>query len=180
MPVLKLFHSSLTPGINQFHPLSHFGSYKQAIIVAANKIAMMKKGLSEVEAYLYEVELSYGNSSEIIEVKDGGSPRARMLLMNYAEAFDKNTDYFHYILESNNYAEENGIDPEVEARNRIVKFANGNGHKIFSYNNDVEVDSEDNISYCVIFPSLVKVVKVSKIATSDLEEYYLKARKKFK
>lgn len=170
MPTLNLFHSSLTPEINEFHPLSHFGSRKQAIIVAKNKIARMRKNPNEVEAYLYEVEIIYSAPSEIFMIEDGGSPRPRMLLINYAEAFEKGKNYHTHLRESNAYAEENGINPDIEARNRIFELAKKNKHTIFSYENTVEVDKEDNISYCVISPDSIKIIRSEKINPSELEK----------
>lgn len=169
MPTLTLFHSSLNSEINKFHPLSHFGSYKQAIIVSRNKIFRMRKNLNEVTSYLYEVELTYSDPSEILTIKDGGSPRARMLLINYTETFENNTKRRTHIIESNAYAEKNGIDPDVEAKNRILRLAKEKGHTIFSYENSVEIDHDDNISYCVINPDLIKIVNLRKISHTELK-----------
>lgn len=149
MTSTQVWHGTLTSGIKSFRSLSHFGTQLQAHRIIAASAALDEK---DGEPVIYECTLSY-DENELKHVDDIGSPNAQAIFLTYCNAIEK-----HKIFRAQHRdAINNDLDPnDPKWLVWINDLAKANGHRLLSYNNNVE---GKGLSYCVIDPQTISGVK---------------------
>jgi hypothetical protein len=146
MTVLTLWHGSFTPNIQRFRALSHFGSKLQAYRVIAAHGALDKE---QDDPVLYECDLSI-SANEILHLDDFGSPYPQAVFRAYCDAIDKYSTFQQRYREAMTL---NLTNDAPEWQKWINELASANGHKLLSYDNEVE---GDGLSYCLLDKTIIK------------------------
>ncbi|WP_281948715.1 hypothetical protein [Vibrio parahaemolyticus] len=160
MEQITLFHGSLTSGIDEFRPLSHFGSKLQAFRIMVAKAALDgDKG----EPVLYECTMSV-NQDQFKMVKDAGSPNHQAICYIYCLNLDLEQEFRELCRKTdkpNGPIWINGINEIAERHN----------HKLLSYKNVVE---GDDLSYCLLDPSIITEIKEKSLSWKEVATTCLK------
>lgn len=157
---INTWHGSLVNGIKEFKPTSHFGSRIQACCAIVAHAALDKN--SGVPT-IYDCNLVC-KESEILELNDWGDPKPQAVLFRYCEKIGRG-DYFRnvYFKEGRRRNLEASSDKWIEW---LICEAKSSGHKLLSYENEVE---GEGLSYCVIDNSIVSISKSTEVSFSELK-----------
>ena len=149
---MKMYHLSNCDNISLFRPLTHFGTRSAAL--ARRNTAWPNSD----DWYLYECEVPIPENC--LKVEDWHSPKPLAVFLAVCRAQHAGLDRRQYLALTSHLRQDSINDEDV--LNGVLKLLDERDVSCLKYVNDHEDATSESLSYCLVDPVNVKIIKVTK------------------